>query len=144
LRTTYGSPLYAEHVPEADELAIARIRAAGAIIVGKTNVPEFGLGSHTYNPVFGPTRNAYDPMLSAGGSSGGAAVVLALGLLPLAEGSDFGGSLRNPAGWNNVFGFRPSQAACRARPQPTRSIRSCRRSDRWAAPPPTSRSCSPS
>ena len=109
LRTTWGSPLFADHVPAADDLHVARIRAAGAIIVGKTNVPEYGLGSHTYNPVFGPTRNAYRPDLSAGGSSGGAAVALALGMLPIADGSDFGGSLRNPGAWNNVFGFRPSQ-----------------------------------
>jgi amidase len=109
LRTTWGSPLFADHVPAEDDLHVARIRAAGAIIVGKTNVPEYGLGSHTYNPVFGPTRNAYLPELSAGGSSGGAAVALALGMLPIADGSDFGGSLRNPGAWNNVFGFRPSQ-----------------------------------
>jgi amidase len=109
LRTTSGSPLFADHVPAEDDLHVARIRAAGAIIIGKTNVPEYGLGSHTYNPVFGPTRNAHLPELSAGGSSGGAAVALALGMLPIADGSDFGGSLRNPGAWNNVFGFRPSQ-----------------------------------
>ena len=109
IRTTWGSPLFADHVPTSDDLHVARLRAAGAIVVGKTNVPEYGLGSHTFNPVFGPTRNAYLPELSAGGSSGGAAVALALGLLPIADGSDFGGSLRNPAGWNNVYGFRPSQ-----------------------------------
>jgi amidase len=84
------------------------MRAAGAIFTGKTNVPEFALGSHSFNPVFGVTRNAYDPRKSAGGSSGGAAVALALRMMPLADGSDFGGSLRNPAAWNNVFGFRPS------------------------------------
>ena len=84
------------------------MRAAGAIIIGKTNTPEFGLGSHTYNPVYGATRNAYDLSRSAGGSSGGAAVALALRMSPVADGSDYGGSLRNPAGWNNVFGFRPS------------------------------------
>ena len=82
---------------------------AGAIIIGKTNVPEFGLGSNTYNTVFGPTLNAFDPALTAGGSSGGAAVALALDMVPVADGSDFGGSLRNPAAWNNVYGFRPSQ-----------------------------------
>jgi amidase len=109
LRTTWGSPLFADHVPIADDLPVARIREAGAIIVGKTNVPEFGLGSHTFNPVFGATKNAFRPELSAGGSSGGAAVALALRLLPIADGSDFGGSLRNPGAWNNVFGFRPSQ-----------------------------------
>ena len=85
-----------------------RLRGNGAILIGKTNVPEFGMGSHTYNPVFGTTRNAYDPAKSAGGSSGGSAVALALRMVPVADGSDFGGSLRNPAGWNAVFGFRPS------------------------------------
>ncbi|MBZ9676216.1 amidase [Mesorhizobium sp. ES1-1] len=108
LTTTYGSPLYADNVPDADCLMAERIRSAGAIFIGKTNTPEFGLGSHTYNPVFGTTRNAYDPSLSAGGSSGGAAVALALRLLPVADGSDMMGSLRNPAGWNNIWGFRPS------------------------------------
>jgi amidase len=87
---------------------VERLRKAGAIFIGKTNVPEFGLGSHTYNPVYGVTRNAYDQTRSAGGSSGGAAVALALRMLPVADGSDYGGSLRNPAGWNNVFGFRTS------------------------------------
>ncbi len=109
LRTTLGSPLFADQVPEADALIVERVRAAGAIVIGKTNVPEFGLGSNTYNPVFGITRNAYDVTRSAGGSSGGAAVALALRMLPVADGSDFAGSLRNPAAWNNVFGFRPSQ-----------------------------------
>ena len=84
------------------------MRRAGAIFIGKTNTSEFGLGSHTYNPVYGATRNAYDQTRSAGGSSGGAAVSLALRMLPVADGSDYGGSLRNPAGWNNVFGFRTS------------------------------------
>jgi amidase len=84
------------------------IRAREASFIGKTNTPEFGLGSHTYNPVYGPTRNAYDQSRSAGGSSGGAAVSLALRMLPIADGSDYGGSLRNPAGWNNIFGFRTS------------------------------------
>lgn len=116
LRTTYGSPLFADHVPQSDDLSVARIRAAGAIIVGKTNVPELGLGSHTYNPVHGATRNAFDPTRSAGGSSGGAAVALALGLLPIADGSDMGGSLRNPAAYNNVFGLRPSQGLVPATP----------------------------
>jgi amidase len=108
LRTTYGSPLYRDHVPSEDGLLVRRIRAAGAILVGKTNVPEWGLGSQTYNPVFGVTRNAYDPALTCGGSSGGAAVALALRLLPVADGTDMGGSLRNPAGFSNVFGLRPS------------------------------------
>lgn len=109
LRTTFGSPLYADFVPEFDSVGVERIRGAGAIIIGKTNTPEFGLGSHTYNPVFGITRNAFDTSRTAGGSSGGAAVAVALAMLPVADGSDFGGSLRNPAAYNNVFGFRPSQ-----------------------------------
>ncbi|GAA0564651.1 amidase [Paractinoplanes ferrugineus] len=92
----------------ADSLHVERIRAAGAIFIGKTNVPEFGLGSHTYNTVFGTTLNAYDQRRSAGGSSGGAAVAVALRMVPLADGSDFMGSLRNPPGWNNVLGLRPS------------------------------------
>ena len=109
LPTTLGSPLMAGFVATEDGLMTARMKAAGCIVIGKSNVPEFGLGSHTFNPVFGTTRNAFDPDRSAGGSSGGAAVALALGLLPVADGSDFMGSLRNPAAWNNVFGLRPSQ-----------------------------------
>lgn len=108
IRTTQGSPLFKDFVPTADSLMVERLRSAGAIFIGKTNTPEFGLGSHTYNPVYGITRNAYDPTRSAGGSSGGAAVALALRMVPFADGSDFGGSLRNPAGWNNVLGFRTS------------------------------------
>src|ERR1700678_3526640 len=106
--TTQGSPILKNFVPAADSLMVERLRQAGAIFIGKTNAPEFGLGSHTYNPVYGITRNAYDQTRSAGGSSGGAAGSLALRLVPVADGGDFGGSLRNPAGWNNVFGFRPS------------------------------------
>ena len=105
---TYGSPIFRDFVPVADSLPVERMRAAGAIFVGKTNMPEFALGSHTVNPVYGATRNAYDLNKSAGGSSGGAAVGLALRMLPLADGTDYGGSLRNPAGWNNVLGFRTS------------------------------------
>ncbi len=116
LRTTFGSPIFADFVPQEDEIFVARIRKAGAIIIGKTNVPEFGLGSNTYNPVFGPTLNAFDPALTAGGSSGGAAVALALDMVPVADGSDFGGSLRNPAAYNNVYGFRPSQGLVPAGP----------------------------
>jgi amidase len=108
LPTTKGSPLLGQAPAAADSLMVARLRAAGAIIVAKTNVPEFALGSYSRNPVYGITRNAYDPALSAGGSSSGAAVALALRMVPLADGSDYGGSLRNPAGWNNVYGFRPS------------------------------------
>ena len=109
LRTTLGSPLMKDFVAAEDGLMASRMKAAGAIVIGKTNTPEFGLGSHTFNEVFGPTRNAWDPSKSAGGSSGGAAVALAQRLLPVADGSDFMGSLRNPAGWNHVFGLRPSQ-----------------------------------
>lgn len=108
IRTTYGSPLFADHVPETDELLAARIRAAGAILIGKTNTPEFGLGSHSFNPVHGVTGNPYDPSRTAGGSSGGAAAALATRMLPLADGSDTMGSLRNPAAFCNVYGFRPS------------------------------------
>lgn len=109
LRTTLGSPLMKDFVATEDGLMARRMKAAGAIVIGKTNSPEFGLGSHTLNEVFGPTRNAWNPGKSAGGSSGGAAVALAQRLLPVADGSDFMGSLRNPAGWNHVFGMRPSQ-----------------------------------
>jgi amidase len=109
MRSTFGSPLFADNVPEVESIFVSRMRKAGAIFIGKTNVPEFGLGSHTYNPVFGPTRNAWNPERSAGGSSGGAAVAIALRLLPFADGGDMGGSLRNPAAFNNVLGFRPSQ-----------------------------------
>lgn len=109
LTTTFGSPIFRDHVPDVDDIFVGRMRAAGAIVTGKTNTPEFGLGSHTFNPVFGMTGNALVAGRSAGGSSGGAAVGLALDMLPVADGSDFGGSLRNPAGWNNVFGLRPSQ-----------------------------------
>ena len=108
VRTTYGSPLFAEHVPEVDDLVVQRMAAAGAISLGKTNTPEFGAGSHTVNPVFGATRNPYDLSRSAGGSSGGAAAALAARLICLADGSDLGGSLRNPASFCNVVGFRPS------------------------------------
>jgi len=108
IKTTKGSPLLKDFVPSTDSVMVQRLRKAGAIFIGKTNTPEFGLGSHTYNPVYGVTRNAYDQSRSAGGSSGGAAVSLALRMLPLADGSDYGGSLRNPAGWNNVLGFRTS------------------------------------
>ena len=116
LRTTFGSPIFADFIPDEDEFFVERIRKAGAIIIGKTNVPEFGLGSNTYNPVFGPTLNAFDPALTAGGSSGGAAVALALDMVPVADGSDFGGSLRNPAAFNNIYGFRPSQGLVPAGP----------------------------
>jgi amidase len=108
IRMTMGSPIMKDFVAAADNVTVERMRKAGAIFIGKTNVPEFGLGSNTYNSVYGVTRNAYDQSRSAGGSSGGAAVALALRMSPVADGSDVGGSLRNPAGWNNVFGFRTS------------------------------------
>jgi amidase len=108
IRTTFGSPVYAGFVPAEDDLLAARIAAAGAVVVGKTNTPEWGAGSHTFNPVFGVTRNPYDLRRSAGGSSGGAAAAVASRMLPLADGSDLGGSLRNPAAFCNVVGFRPS------------------------------------
>ncbi|CAN5434882.1 amidase [soil metagenome] len=108
IATTFGSPVHADFVPGTDELIIERLHGAGIVSTGKTNVPEFAAGSHTFNPVFGTTGNAYDPTRSAGGSSGGAAVALACGFQPLADGSDMGGSLRNPAAWNNVVGLRPS------------------------------------
>ena len=108
-RTSQGSPLTPLTPAGKDGLMAARMRAAGCIMIGKTNTPEFGLGSHTFNEVFGATRNAWDPTKTAGGSSGGAAVALAQRMLPVADGSDFMGSLRNPAGWNHVFGMRPSQ-----------------------------------
>jgi amidase len=106
IRTTRGSPIYKDDVPQEDALLVKRLKAAGAIIIGKTNVPEFGAGSHTFNPVFGATLNPYNLTKTCGGSSGGAAVALACGMLPLADGSDTGGSLRNPASFCNVVGFR--------------------------------------
>ena len=108
LRTTWGSPLFKDFVPEKDDLLAARMRGAGAIFVGKTNTPEWGHGSHSFNPVFGATKNPYDLTRTAGGSSGGAAAGLAARMLPVADGSDMMGSLRNPAGFCNVYGFRPS------------------------------------
>jgi amidase len=106
IRTTWGSRIYADHVPDADALVVERLRAAGAIVVGKTNTPEFGAGGNTFNAVFGATRNPWNPALTCGGSSGGAAVALATGMGPLAQGSDLGGSLRLPAAFCGVVGFR--------------------------------------
>src|SRR3954465_2678456 len=106
--TTYGSPLYREFVPERDNAMVARVRAAGAIVVGKTNVPEFGAGANSRNLVWGATGNPFNPMLNAGGSSGGSAVALATNMLPVCTGSDTGGSLRIPGAMNGVVGFRPS------------------------------------
>jgi amidase len=108
IRTTFGSLLYKDYIPTKDDLDVVRMRQAGAIIVGKTNTPEFGAGSQTFNKVFGATHNPYDLTKTCGGSSGGAAVALACGLVPVATGSDTGGSLRNPAAFCNVVGFRPS------------------------------------
>lgn len=108
LRTTFGSPLYADHIPEEDALIVRRLRAAGAIILGKTNTPEFAAGGNTWNDVFGRTRNPWDPSKSAGGSTGGGAVALATGMIALAEGTDLGGSLRIPASFCGVVGLRPS------------------------------------
>ncbi|MFI7035748.1 amidase [Microbispora rosea] len=108
VRTTYGSRAFADHVPTEDDPLVRRIREAGGIALGKTNTPEFGTGSHTVNEVFGATRNPYDPSKSAGGSSGGAAAALACRMVPLADGSDMGGSLRNPASFCNVAGLRPT------------------------------------
>lgn len=116
--TTMGSPALARSVPLQHSILVERTVAAGAILIGKTNVPEFGLGSHTFNPLFGPTRNPFDPDRSAGGSSGGAAAALATRMLPVADGSDMMGSLRNPAGWNNVYGFRPSVGRVPSGPAP--------------------------
>jgi len=108
IRTTQGSPFYRDFVPDADAPIITLIRNAGALTIGKTNTPEFGAGSHTFNPIFGATNNPYELTRSAGGSSGGAAAALACGMVPIADGSDTGGSLRNPAAFCNVVGFRPS------------------------------------
>lgn len=108
MRTTHGSPVFADFVPERSSLVVTRQQAAGAITLGKTNLPEFGAGSQTFNAVFGPTRNPYDPAMTAGGSSGGAAAALACRMVLLADGTDMGGSLRNPASFCNVVGLRPS------------------------------------
>lgn len=108
VRTTLGSPIYADRVPEQDHLIVEREKAAGAVLIGKTNTPEFGAGAQTFNPVFGTTLNPYDRSRTCGGSSGGSAVALACGMTSLADGSDFGGSLRAPAAWCNVAGMRPS------------------------------------
>jgi amidase len=108
IRTTFGSLLYKDYIPAEDDIVVDRMRRAGAITIGKTNTPEFGAGSQTFNKVFGATLNPYDLTKTCGGSSGGAAVALASGLVPIASGSDTGGSLRNPAAFSNVVGFRPS------------------------------------
>ena len=108
MRTTLGSPIFKDNIPTEDSLMVARLRAAGALIIGKSNVPEFSAGSHTFNTVFGITRNPYNLALTAGGSTGGGAAAVASGMLPMADGNDTGGSLRNPGSWCNVVGFRTS------------------------------------
>lgn len=108
IRTTWGSPIYKDFIPDQDDLIVERLKKAGAVTMGKTNVPEFGAGSQTFNELFGETLNPYDLDKTCGGSSGGAAVALACGMQPIADGSDMGGSLRNPANFCNVVGFRPS------------------------------------
>ncbi|HET7271766.1 MAG TPA: amidase [Rubrobacter sp.] len=119
VRTTFGSLVYKDFIPDHDALIVERLREAGAISVGKTNTPEFGAGSQTFNEVFGETLNPYDPTRTCGGSSGGAAVALACGMVPIADGSDMGGSLRNPASFCNVVGFRPSPGRVPGWPDPT-------------------------
>ena len=118
IRTTWGSKIYEHHVPTEDGLVVERLKAAGAIIVGKTNTPEFGAGANTFNEVFGPTRNPWNPALTCGGSTGGGAVALATGLGPLAQGSDLGGSLRLPASFCGVVGFRTSPGCVPVYPTP--------------------------
>jgi len=108
IRTTWGSLIYKDHVPDQDDLVVQRLKAAGAIVVGKTNTPEFGAGGNTFNAVFGATCNPWNPALSCGGSSGGAAVAVATGMGPIAQGSDLGGSLRTPAAFSVLVGFRPT------------------------------------
>lgn len=117
ITTTLGSPIFRDFVPPADALVVKRMKQAGAIVIGKTNVPEFGLGSQTYNNVYGATRNAWNTDWCAGGSSGGCAVALALRMLPVADGSDMGGSLRNPAAFNSIYGMRPSQGRVPKQPE---------------------------
>ena len=140
MRTTWGSPLLSRTVPAARRAGGGpAARPPGAVRVGKTNVPEFAAGSHTFNPVFGATHNPYRHGLSAGGSSGGAAAALAAGLVPLAEGSDMGGSLRNPAAFCNVVGLRPDAGPGAHAGRVRWAGRRCRSRARWAARWPTSR-----
>ncbi len=119
LRTTYGSLLYENHVPDQDDISVANVREEGAVILGKTNTPEFGAGANTRNSVFGATKNPFDTRLTPAGSSGGSAVALACGMVSLASGSDYGGSLRTPAGFSGIVGFRPSPGVV---PNPERSV----------------------
>ena len=118
VRTTWGSLVYKDHIPGEDHILAERLKAAGAILIGKTNTPEFGAGSQTFNKVFGATRNPYDLLKTCGGSSGGAAVAVACGMLPFADGGDFAASLRNPGSFCNVIGFRPSTGRVPAYPHP--------------------------
>ncbi len=117
IRTTWGSLIYRDHVPDEDDLVVQRLKAAGAIVIGKTNSPEFGAGGNTFNAVFGATRNPWNPALTCGGSSGGAAVAVATGLGPLAQGSDLGGSLRVPASFCGVVGFRTTPGLVPSHPR---------------------------
>jgi amidase len=117
IRTTWGSPLFCDHVPSEDAVMVERLKAAGAIVLGKTNAPEFAAGGHTFNDLFGPTYNPWNLALSAGGSSGGSAAAVATGMAPLATGSDLGGSLRTPAVFNHVVGHRPSPGVVPAHPK---------------------------
>src|SRR3954451_16554958 len=118
IRTTFGSPIYKDHVPNENHLLVERLSAAGAITLGKTNLPEFAAGSQTFNPVFGATKNPYDETRTCGGSSGGAAVAVACGMLPFADGGDLAASLRNPGNYCNVVGFRPTPGRVPAWPAP--------------------------
>jgi amidase len=118
IRTTFGSPIFADHVPDHDALIVERLRGAGAVTLGKTNIPEWAAGSNCVNPVFGATGNPYEPRLTSGGSSGGAAAALACGMAALADGTDMGGSLRNPASFCNVVGLRPSPGRVPVWPTP--------------------------
>ena len=118
--TTQGSPIYRDNIPTRSDLVVEGLEGNGALVYAKSNTPEFGAGANTFNEVFGATRNAFDATKSAGGSSGGAAVALATRMLPVADGSDTMGSLRNPAGWNNIFALRPSAGrggVCRTPPE---------------------------
>lgn len=119
LRTTYGSLLYENHIPDQDDLSVANVRDEGAVILGKTNTPEFGAGANTRNSVYGTTKNPFDTNRTPAGSSGGSAVALACGMVSLASGSDYGGSLRTPAGFSGIVGFRPSPGVV---PNPERSV----------------------
>ncbi len=126
MRTTYGSALFADNIPTTDSLLVERLRAAGAVVIGKTNAPEFGAGSQTFNAVFGPTRNPYDLTKTPGGSSGGAAAAVAAGMIPFADGSDLGASVRNPASFCNLIGLRPT-AGPDPRRRPGRPVEPVRR-----------------